>query len=178
LATAREDQARLAFETGVPDFMVNYSYVWPSTRANAPAIAKVMGWARWPGIIDGHPGRVAIGGLNLGISAYSHHPEPAFRAATCLVSAENQALAAVRGGLPPTLEVLYENPAVRRTFPFADVLHETLRNAVQRPKTPLYNDISLATVRLLHPLKDIDPEDDVARLRAAITRALNSEGLL
>lgn len=178
LATAREDQARLAFATGVPDFMVNYSYVWPSIRANAPELAAVMGWARWPGVLEGHFGRAVIGGLNLGVSAHSRHPQLAFRAAACLVSATNQKLAAERGGLPPTIEALYDDPAVRRTFPFADMLRETLRDAAQRPKTPLYSDISLAIARLLHPMQAIDPEHDGARLRAAITRALSSEGLL
>jgi multiple sugar transport system substrate-binding protein len=178
LPAAREDQARLAFETGVPDFMVNYSYVWPSARTNAPEIAKVMGWARWPGMTENHAGRVAIGGLNLGISARSRHPDLAFQAAACLVSPENQKLAAERGGLPPTVEALYDDPAVRRVLPFADVLRDTLRDAVERPKTPLYNDISLAIVRILHPMRDIDPLHDGERLRAAITRALRSEGLL
>jgi multiple sugar transport system substrate-binding protein len=102
LATNREDQCRLAFEAGNSSFMLNYTYVWPSARQNAPAIAAQMGWAPWPGISLDRPSRVTIGGINLGIGAYSEHPDLAFAAASCLVSETNQRLAAEKGGLPPT----------------------------------------------------------------------------
>lgn len=178
LANAREDQARLAFEAGGSSFMLNYTYVWPSAWANAPEVARHLGWARWPAVDPERPSRVTIGGIDLGVSAYSRHPDLAFAAAACLVSADNQRLAAVRGGLPPTLEALYDDPEVRATFPFAEVLRDTLRDAVQRPRTPLYNDVSLAITRILHPLQDLDPERDAVRLRESVERALRSEGLL
>ncbi|MGR8935506.1 MAG: ABC transporter substrate-binding protein [Gammaproteobacteria bacterium] len=178
LATAREDETRLAFETGGPTFMINYSFVWPSARQNAPEVAAHMAFARWPAVDAQRPSRVTVGGLNLGIAAFTRYPQYAFEAAECLVSATNQRRAAEKGGLPPTLEALYDEPAVRRRFPFADLLRETLRTAVLRPRTPLYNDISLAISRTLHPMRAIRPEADVVRLRRAVTRALNSEGLL
>jgi len=178
LATTREDQSRLAFESGGSSFMVNYTYVWPSARANAPAVAEYMGWARWPAVEPGRPSRVTIGGINLGVGAFSDHPVLARRAAACIASPESQRLAAERGGLPPTSGKLYDDPRVRATLPFADLLRETLHDAVQRPRTPYYNDVSLAISRTLHPLSEIEPERDVERLRDAIGRALRSEGLL
>lgn len=178
LAGAREDQARLAFEAGGAAFMVNYTYVWPSARANAPAVARHLHWSRWPAVAPGRPSRVAIGGINLGVGAYTEHPELAFRAGACIAGAEHQRLAARRGGLPPTTAALYDDPAVRETFPFADLLRATLQDAVQRPRTPLYNDVSLAINRTLHPMANIDPERDAARLREAVARALHSRGLL
>lgn len=178
LATAREDQARLAFETGRSSFMVNYTYVWPSARANAPEVAARMGWARWPAVDAGRPSRVTLGGINLGVGAYSRHPAHAFEAAACIASEPNQRLAATLGGLPPTIAALYDDAAVRETFPFADVLRATLQDAVQRAQTPLYADVSLAISRTLHPLRALDPGRDAARLRAQVQRALASEGLL
>jgi multiple sugar transport system substrate-binding protein len=178
LATAREDQARLAFETGDSSFMINYTFVWPSARANAPGVAEHMGWARWPAVIEGQPSRVTIGGINLGIGAFSHHPDLAFEAAACIASEPNQRLAATLGGLPPTIAALYDDADVRATFPFADLLRETLRDAVQRPQSPLYADISLAISHTLHPMRQIDPDRDTGRLRRAVQRALRSEGLL
>jgi multiple sugar transport system substrate-binding protein len=178
LSTAREDQARLGFETGKPSFMINYTFVWPSARKNAPDVAAHMGWTRWPAVAEDRPSRVAIGGINLGIGAYSRYPDLAFQAAACIASADSQRLAARRGGLPPTTEALYDDPEVRRTFPFADLLRATLRDAVQRAQTPVYNDISLAISRTLHPMKDIEPDSDVNTLREAVGRALRSEGLL
>ncbi|HYE35896.1 ABC transporter substrate-binding protein [Methylocaldum sp.] len=178
LSTSREDQARLAFETGNSSFMLNYTFVWPSAQQNAPNVAAHMGWARWPGVLPDRPSRVTVGGLNVAVSAYSRYPELAFRAAECLASTDNQRIAAERGGLPPTVYALYDDPAVRRRLPFADVLRATLKDAVQRPQTPLYNDVSLAISRTLHPMHDIDPDRDAARLQAAVQRALRSEGLL
>ena len=178
LATAREDQARLAFESGHSSFMVNYPFVWPSAQRNAPEIAKHMGWARWPAAIEGKPSRFVIGGLNLGVSAYTPYPQLAFHAAACLTAARHQRMAAELGGLLPTVAALYDEPEIRATYPFADILRSSLNDAVQRPQTPLYNDISLAISRTLHPMRDIEPQKDFIRLRRAIERALNSEGLL
>ena len=178
LATAREDDARLAFEQGGASFMLNYTYVWPSAHRNAPAVAAHMRWARWPRVDPQRPSRVTLGGINLGVGAFSRHPDLARRAAACIASRANQRRAAEQGGLPPTIAVLYDDPAVRRTFPFADALRATLADAVQRPQTPLYSDVSLAISHTLHPMRDIDPVRDVARLRAAVARALRSEGLL
>ena len=178
LDTNREDQCRLAFEAGDSSFMVNYTYVWPSARKNVPIIADNMGWARWPAVSRDRSSRVTIGGINLGIGAYSRYPDLAFAAAACLVSADNQRLAAEKGGLPPTITALYQDEQVRRVFPFADLLLETLQSGVQRPQTPLYNDISLAISHTLHPMRAIDPEKDGVRLRRTIERALRSEGLL
>ena len=178
LSTAREDDNRLAFETGLPAFMVNYSFVWPSARLNAPSVAANMGWSRWPSVIEGIPSRVTVGGINLAVGAFSRFPDIAFKAAACIASAPNQRLAAERGGMPPSRESLYDDPALRVRFPFADVLRETLRNAIQRPQTPLYADVSLAISRTLHPLDAIDPQRDAQRLHIAADRALRSEGLL
>jgi multiple sugar transport system substrate-binding protein len=178
LARAREDQARRAFETGKASFMVNYTFVWPSARENAPQVWRNMGWARWPGVYPDRPSRVTVGGINLGVGAYSRHPKLAFRAASCIASAENQRVAAARGGLPPTTAALYDEAGVRETFPFADLLRQTLQDAVQRPRTPFYSDVSLAISRTLHPLSEIRPQDTYDRLRAAVERALHSQGLL
>lgn len=178
LANAREDQARLAFEAGASSFMINYTFVWPSANSNAPHVAQHLGWARWPAVIEGQPSRVTIGGVNLGVGAYSRHPDLAFEAAACLAAEPNQRLAATLGGLPPTVAALYDDEAIRNTFPFADLLRETLRDAVQRPQTPLYADISLAISHTLHPMREIDPVEDVGRLREEVRRALRSEGLL
>jgi multiple sugar transport system substrate-binding protein len=178
LDTAREDHARLAFEAGESSFMLNYTFVWPSAKANAPEVAEHMGWARWPAVIAGRPSRVTIGGINLGVSAHSRHPDLAFEAAACIASEPNQRLTATLGGLPPTIAALYDDNHVRATFPFADLLRETLSDAVQRPQTALYADVSLAISHTLHPMRQINLAEDVERLREEVRRALRSEGLL
>ncbi|MDQ4132139.1 MAG: ABC transporter substrate-binding protein [Actinomycetota bacterium] len=178
LSTAQEDDARLAFEAGGSAFMVNYTFVWPSAQENAPQVAANMGWARWPRVDPTVPSHVTIGGINLGIGAYSDHPDLAFEAATCLRSPENQVIASELGGLPPTTQALYDDPRVREAFPFADTLRDTLLDATPRPATPAYNDVSLAIQRTLHPSRSIQPVADAKELRSRIARALKSGGLL
>lgn len=177
LSTSREDQDRLAFETGRPTFMVNYTYVWPSAHADAPDVARHMGWARWPAVTPDRPSRVTVGGVDVGVGAWTRHPALAFDAAICLASRSNQRLYVSKGGLPPTDSALYDEPDVRKVFPFADLLRATLRDAVQRARTPLYTDVSLAVARTLHPLSDIDSIADVGKLRTAVRRSIHSQGL-
>ncbi|HEX9993388.1 MAG TPA: ABC transporter substrate-binding protein [Acidimicrobiales bacterium] len=178
LSTSREDQTRLAWEAGNSAFMVNYTFVWPSAQQNQPELAENMGWARWPGVNEGEPSHVTIGGINLGVGAYSDHPDLAREAAACIAGDDNQVVAAEKGGLLPSSEALYDDAKVQEAFPFADVIRDTLADAVQRPQTPFYNDVALAIARTLHPTRSIDPEGDVQRLRDAIAEALEGQGLL
>ena len=177
LSTSREDQARLGFEQGASSFMVNYTFVWPSAQA-VEGIGENMGYARYPGVIEGEPSRVTIGGINLGVGAYGDHSDLAFEAAACLAGDETQVMAAAEGGLLPSSEALYDDPAVVEAFPFADILRDTIADAVQRPQTPFYNDVALAIARTLHPMSSIDPEADVQELRDRVNDALASQGLL
>ncbi len=178
LSNAQEDDGRLAFESGSSSFMINYPFVYPSARENAPEVFENMGWARWPQVHPDQPSRPPLGGINLGIGAFSEHPELAFEAATCIRSAEHQFVAATEGGLPPTITSLYDDPELRQVYPFADVIRESLEDAAPRPVSPAYNDISLAIQRSLHPPGTIDPEADVAELEDAVAKALESRGLL
>ena len=196
LSTSREDQGRLAWESGGSAFMVNYGFVWPSAQQSAnPDAADVaahMEAARYPAVEADIPSRVAIGGINLGIGAFSDHPDLAQEAAVCIAGESHQLDAAVRGGLLPTSEAVYDDPALAEAtiegaerdgepvpaFPNTDLIRETLADAVPRPQTPYYNDVALAIARTLHPTRDIDPEADVDRLRDAIEKALEGKGLL
>lgn len=185
LATAQEDQGRQGWESGDAAFMVNYGFVWPSANQLAPDIAAEMAWAPFPSVEPDVPSRVSIGGFNIGIGAYGDHPDLAVEAATCLAGPDNQARNATDAGLLPVTEALYDDPAVTGAeadgvplFPYAAAMKEALSTAVLRPRTPYYNDVSLAIVSILHPTRDIDPEADVEHLRTAIERALRGEGLL
>lgn len=185
LATAQEDQGRQGWVDGGAAFMVNYGFVWPSTNEQAPDLAEVMAWAPFPSVEPDVPSKVVLGGFNIGVGAYGDHPDLAVDAATCLASPENQARNATVAGLLPVTEALYEDPEVVESekdgilqFPYADAVRDALATAVLRPRTPFYNDVSLAIQSVLHPTADIDPEGDVERLRDAIERALEGKGLL
>jgi multiple sugar transport system substrate-binding protein len=178
LATNTEDPARLRFQEGTSAFMLNWPFVYPSAREDAPAIFQDMGWARYPGVAPGEPSRPPLGGANLAVGAFSQHPDLTREAIRCLVSAERQATYAVEGGLPPTLARVYDDPSVRAEYPFADLLRESIDDAAPRPVSPAYNDISRAIYTTIHPLRAIDPTKDAEALEDKVSKAVRSEGLL
>lgn len=170
LSTNQEDQARLAFEDGRGAFMLNWPYVYAAARTDAASSAvtkKVfenLAWARWPSVDPGKPSRVSIGGANLGISNFGRDPKLATEAAICMTSRKWQDQEAINEGLPPVVNSSYDDPQVRKSYPFADLLREQLKDAVPRPYTPNYADVTLTIQATLHPPQTIDPQPDVSLL--------------
>ena len=169
MSNNKEDQARLGFEQGRSDFEVNYTFVWAS--AAEAGTQKTMGYARYPRVDRDKPSKVTLGGINLGISAYSKHPDLAFEAARCIAQPKNQIVAAELGGLAPTTESLYENPKVKKAFPFGDLMRQSLDEGVPRPVNPAYADISLAIQKTFHPPDGIDPGSVVDELKDKLDKA-------
>jgi len=166
LSNSMEDTTRLAFQAGGPTFMLNWPYVFPSAKTEAPKIFKNMGVAGYPGVVPGKPSRVTLGGINLGVSAYSKHPQLAFDAAKCLRDAQNQTIAAQKGGLPPTSASLYQTAAIKKAYPgFSQLMKRTINDGVPRPVSPAYSDVSLAIQRTLHPPASINPTQTVQTLQ-------------
>jgi multiple sugar transport system substrate-binding protein len=178
LKNQKEDQNRLAFETGQAAFQVNYPFIYPSAKANNPKLFKEIGWAPYPGVEAGKPAKAPIGGFNWGVGAYSEHPEQAFEAATCLRSAASQREFALKGGLPPTLSALYDDKTFKKDYPFAALVRRQLDHAGVRPVTPLYADVSLAVYTTVSPAANIDVGSVVKTLVERIGDALKSKGLL
>ncbi|WP_431952533.1 ABC transporter substrate-binding protein [Actinacidiphila sp. bgisy167] len=178
LPNQMEDQNRLAMEAGTAAFQVNYPFVYPAMKADNPRLFRHLRWARYPRVDADRPARVTIGGIDLAVSAHSRRPELAFEAALCLRDRDNQLAAALRGGLPPTLRSLYDDPQVKRSYPFAqDVLAE-LENAALRPQTPAYQNLSIAISHTLSPPDEIRPVASVRDLWGQIEDALQSKGLV
>jgi multiple sugar transport system substrate-binding protein len=174
LSTAQEDPSRLAFEAGKGAFLLNWPYVYAAARTDGetnPTAKKVyenMGYARYPGVNPGQPSKVSIGGANLGIPVTGKHPDLATKAALCMTSAKWQAQEAINDGLPPVMNSTYDDPAVRKVYPFADLLREQLKDSVVRPPTPSYSDVTLAIQDSLHPPASINPQKSIDTLRSRL----------
>ncbi|WP_240436530.1 ABC transporter substrate-binding protein [Streptomyces sporangiiformans] len=178
LSNQMEDQNRLAMESGVAAFELNYPFVYPSMQANNPELFKNFRWAPYPRVDANQVARPTIGGINLAVSAYSRYPDLAFEAALCLRNRENQLTAAVEGGLPPTLRSLYDEPSLIKAYPFAEDVLAALESASVRPLTPAYQNISIAISHTLSPPSGIKPESAVDTIREQIDEALRSEGVI
>jgi multiple sugar transport system substrate-binding protein len=171
LATNAEDDARLGFEAGRSVYQLNYTFIWPSAAEAPDNFQKKIGWARYPRTFADKPSRPPLGGINIGVGAYTKHPELAFQAARCLASDDNQAIASQLGGLPPTTASVYDDPKVKKAFPFADELQKSIEAAGPRPVTPAYADVSLAIQKTFHPPDGVNPDDIVSKLKDRLDKA-------
>ncbi|GAA2293669.1 ABC transporter substrate-binding protein [Nonomuraea roseoviolacea subsp. roseoviolacea] len=176
LPNTQEDSARLAMEGGRAAFEVNWPFVYASMAANKPDLLPHFKWAPYPGIHG--PGASPLGGANFAVSSYSAHPEQAFQAALCLRDPVSQRTAAVRDGLPPTIEAVYRDPAMAGPYPMRQAILDALKTAAPRPKTPTYQNVSTTISAALSPPASIVPPVTLARLREQIALALRSQGVL
>ena len=183
ITTSEEDPARLAFEAGDAAFQINYPFVYPSAKENAPDVFKVMKAAKYPQVDPNRPSAPPLGGINLGVSSFSENKDLAFEAIQCLIKPENQIATAVAGGLPPVREDIYDSPEIKKAYPgLSELIRQSIEDAAARPgESPAYQDISLAIQEAVHPTTDIDPNDPGAtydELRDLLEQAINREGLL
>jgi multiple sugar transport system substrate-binding protein len=178
LDVQEENDNRLAFESDTAAFELNYPFVYPAMKLDNPKLFKTFKWALFPEVIPGQPAKVTIGGTDLAVSAYSQHKALAFQAALCIRDKANQIIGANVGGVPPTITSLYNNPALFKDYPFhADILKE-LENASVRPKTPVYQVVSIDISHLISPPAGINPTGTEQSLVSQLNNALQSKGLV
>jgi multiple sugar transport system substrate-binding protein len=173
-----ENDNRLAMEGGQAAFQLNYPFVYPAMKADNPKLFKHFKWALYPEVVPGHPAKVTIGGIDLAVSHFSQHKALAFKAALCLRDRQNQLIGANVGGVPPTIASLYNDPALFKNYPFhADIL-KSLQNASVRPKTPVYQVVSIDISHLVSPPEGINPASTQKAMISQLQKALKSEGLV
>ena len=178
MSVQKENENRLQMEAGNAAFMLNYPFVYPGMKTDNPKLFKVFKWALYPSVIPGQPAKVTIGGIDLAVSAYSQHKDLAFQAALCLRNRENQLIGANVGGVPPTIASLYNDPKLFANYPFhADIL-KALQNASVRPKTPVYQVVSIDISHLISPAASINPASTLQSMKGSLNNALQSKGLV
>jgi multiple sugar transport system substrate-binding protein len=161
--------------------MINYPFVYPSAKENAPKVFEQMGAAQFPKVDADKESRPPLGGINIGVSEFSKKKDLAFEAIECMVQPENQITIAEMGGLPPVREDIYDDPKIEEIYPgFADVIRESIADAGPRPsESPAYQDLSLGIQRGVHPVTKIEDADEAYdKLRDYVEQAIKREGLL
>jgi multiple sugar transport system substrate-binding protein len=178
LSVQMEDQNRLAMESGSAAFQLNYPFVYPSMKADKPDLFKHFKWTLYPRVNANEPAHVTIGGIDMAISKYSKHSALAFQAALCLRDRENQKVAAIKGGLPPTLSSLYNDPSLQADYPFRKDILASLEQASVRPKTPAYQNVSIVISHNVSPPSGINPTSTASTITSQLKDALESKGLI
>nr|WP_154923264.1 extracellular solute-binding protein [Microbacterium testaceum] len=178
LPTADENASMNLFQGDNGSFMVNWPFVYPAMQGAAPEVIDDLGWAVYPRVDAVTPAAPPVGGINLGVGAYSEHTDLAWQAVACIVTPENQAQYFVTNGNPPSNLAAYDDAEVTEKFPMADTIAESLQLGAPRPQTPYYNEISIGLQRTWHPPNAVSPDTTPQTSTDFILAVLRGERLL
>jgi multiple sugar transport system substrate-binding protein len=177
LSNAQEPEVFADMQSGRAAFSLNWPYVLSAMRTANPGLVDDLGYAPFPSVDGGTP-KVTLGGANYGISTYSKHPEESFEAAMCMRNEKNALSAALDNGDVPALATVFQLPEFVKAYPMKDAMLTELKNAVPRPVSPVYQNISTIVSTTLSPPASIDPAASADELRTSIHAAIEGKGIL
>jgi multiple sugar transport system substrate-binding protein len=164
--------------------MVNWPYVYGAAQEAVAdgsldqSVLDDIGWARYPQVTAGQDSQPPLGGINLAVSAFSRHARNAVEAVRCITSVQSQQEYMVGAKNPAARAAVYDDPEVRKVFPMADLIRESINDSAPRPRTPYYTDVSSAVVRTFHPPAGVRPERTPAEAAKLIVDVLHDRVLL
>ena len=184
LSTATEETARNGFQADNGGFMVNWPYIYGAAKEAVDTgsldkkVLDDIGWARIPRVDAGNESAPPLGGINLGIGAFSKHQRQAVDAAKCITTAESQKAYMLSSGNPAARSKVFSDPEVVKQFPMAAMIRDSIDAATPRPQSSYYPDVSAATVREFHPPKDVNPDRTPKAADRLIVNVLQDRQLL
>lgn len=150
ILTYREQESLELFASGGAVFHRNWPYAWAlCADSGMSQVAGKVEISILPRFPEGESVS-ALGGWSFGVSAYSPHPEEAFRFISFMTSEEVQRLFAAEVGKPPARRSLYADSLVLAANPHFREMEAVFENAVPRPGTPLYPQVSHRLQSFLH----------------------------
>ncbi|QCC76624.1 extracellular solute-binding protein [Nocardioides daphniae] len=167
-------------------FMVNWTFVYKNMEdgeANGTLVKgamKDLGWARYPATVEGEESRPPIGGIQVGVGAYSDHKEMAQEAALCVTNPDAQEALAVEAGLFPSRGSVYEAEALKEAYPedLLALFRESVDSAGPRPQSAFYSQISGALQSVWHPPTSVSPDTTPKESASFLSDVLDGRRLL
>lgn len=140
--TYQEPESLALFLQGKAVFMRNWPYAWALLQQRQRSqVAGRVGITVLPHF-PGQASAATLGGWQVGISAFSRRPRPAWRFVSFLISRPIQKLLAIEAGRLPARRDVFEDPEVLEARPHFRLLRQVLARARPRPRTPLYPALS------------------------------------
>lgn len=161
-------------------FMVNWTFIYATFAGGDEAVFKDLGWARYPQSVEGKESRPPIGGINIGVSAFSEYPDQVSQAVECITSEENQVQYAIETGNMPASEAAYDAEALKKQFPtdLLDLFRESIDTAGPRPPSPYWNTVVSAVLSKWHPPDEVDPKTTPEETAEFINAVLDGDALV
>lgn len=183
VSTAEEEASRRLFQSDDGGFLVNWPYVWAAWAGEVEAgtldqsVVDDIGWAQYPEVTEGQASQPPFGGIHLGIGAFSEYPDFALEAAACITTDESQKEYMLTNGNPAASKAVYEDPEIKKAYPMAETIVDSLAQAAPRPLTPYYTEVSSSLQREYHPPSSVttDTPQEAGEL---ILGVINGEVLL
>ncbi|MCE9682532.1 ABC transporter substrate-binding protein [Halomonas alkalisoli] len=169
-----EEEARGVFQSGNAVFMRNWPYVWALGQADGTAIQGKFGAAPLPHGPEGES-MATLGGWSWAVSRYSENPDVAADLVAYLTGEAQQKAHAIRFGMNPTREALYQDAEVLEAQPFIGELYDTLVGGVPRPANITgehYPRVSNAFFNRVHDVLsgDLTAEQGLEQLERELSR--------
>ena len=179
LSVAQEGQAGATFGSSDGAFMVNWTYIWTNYDKTQPDVKKDIGYAMYPQTVAGQESRPPIGGIGVGVSAYSSDVDDALKAQACITDPKNQGVNAELTGNMPASAAGYADPKLHQIYPddLLNLFQQSLDNAAPRTVTPYWSDISGAIQSTWHPASSVNTGTP-ARSQTFIEDILKGQKLL
>jgi multiple sugar transport system substrate-binding protein len=142
VTTYMEEEARRYFESGRATFMRNWPYAF-ALGQKAPKVKGKFDVMPFPEFEGGGKASI-LGGHNFVISVFSDNPGAALKWTDYMTQEAQQTTAFRDYAQASTLASVYDNPQVKKKYPFAPDLREAVTQAKVRPVSPVYPQISQA----------------------------------
>jgi multiple sugar transport system substrate-binding protein len=177
VANMAEPEALQSFQAGDAAFMRNWPYAWAElNKPDSPLRGKV-------GITTmvsetGEPHAATQGSWGLSLLAGSRHKAAAVQALRFLTSMEAQKQLNLRWGYTPTRLSVFEDPELLAANPVLEELKLALGDAVLRPVTPIYAQLSDLLYREINGVitGGVKPQPAMAQLQHNSERLLVTAG--
>ena len=138
---ATEEETNLAFTQGQNAMAINWPYMYTEAEAEGSAIAGKV--EVQPLVGKDGVGVSTLGGYNNAINSNSENKATALDFMKYILNEDNQRSFA-EASFPPVLASVYEDQDLIEEFPYLPALQESLENAVPRPASPSYDELSKA----------------------------------
>lgn len=152
LSVSNEGTVLGPFTTDRGAFQVNWTFIYSNYKADK-ATFDDLGWTRYPQTVAGQDSKPPLGGINIGVNAYSKHTAEALQAVDCITSTKNQVEYAVETGNMPASPTAYDDAQLSDAYP-SDLLalfRTSINDAGPRPVSAYWSDISSALQSTWHP---------------------------
>ncbi|HBO53790.1 extracellular solute-binding protein [Janibacter terrae] len=178
LSSTNETTTLDMFQNEQAGFMVNWPYVYAALSGAKVDWMKDLAWARYPQTVEGTESKPPLGGIEMAVASSSEKQEQAWDAVECLTSEESQKKYMVGTGNPAARKAVYDDPEVKKAFPMAALIRQSLDSSGPRPLTQYYGDVSSGIQREYSPPGSVDPGSTPQQTTTLLQDVLKGDALL